>query len=415
MSTLVPSQRYVTKSHELVTAKTDDMTLKEAQLLTLAISMIDSTSDDHTGMRVVIDRRAFDALFGMNGMSGGTLKRLSDLLQTRTVTVMSRHSEIHDVVTDPKTTAKEDQQLKKLMILSSADYSGGKFTIAFNHKLKLHLTGMRERNITYCLENIIGLRSPYQFRLYEILLMHLDTKEFRIEIPRFRDMLGVVDKYFAYSDLRKRVLDPSVHSINKRTDLDVKYHAERKGTEVTAIVFFINQKLGFYESNSSSILCNEGVKVSFLVEAGPQIGAATNVAKIHEGSIEELAGNIRSGTPYFEGLRNRGNQINEAGVNYKAIKENCISQEDEPKSNKDNTSINIRINTENPSVDEHEERDKMSDIIELHNEVAGGIGRFIENKKGVYSIKLIQKYVSNGSGLRKVVLEYGRTIPKKAS
>jgi len=231
----------VTKSHELVAANIDDMTLKEAQLLALAVSMIPEEAQAKPGdrIRVTIERRTLDMVFGLNGMSNTKLKQLASQLQTRAVTVRPRDLPSNlDLFDEDKVSEEMNREWRRMVIVPTCEYKDGLFTMTLNQDLNEHFLELRERFTSYRLANIIGLSSPYHLRLYEILLMRVsEGSEIRIEPGRLRDMLGANGKYPAFFEFRRRVLEPAVQAVNGHTDLFVGYDTVKIGTEIVEIVF----------------------------------------------------------------------------------------------------------------------------------------------------------------------------------
>jgi len=323
----------VTKSHELVAANIDDMTLKEAQLLALAVSMIPEEAQAKPGdrIRVTIERRTLDMVFGLNGMSNTKLKQLASQLQTRAVTVRPRDLPSNlDLFDEDKVSEEMNREWRRMVIVPTCEYKDGLFTMTLNQDLNEHFLELRERFTSYRLANIIGLSSPYHLRLYEILLMRVsEGSEIRIEPGRLRDMLGANGKYPAFFEFRRRVLEPAVQAVNGHTDLFVGYDTVKIGTEIVEIVFQVRRKDDLFAMLPAPSREGEDERsraVAILMEQGLPQTAAMKVADLHQGGLEALEQHIQAARHFLAKLERTGSSMNPAGVFYKAIKEKWVPQ-----------------------------------------------------------------------------------------
>ena len=58
------------------------------------------------------------------------------------------------------------------------------------------------------------------------------------ELDIFREQLGLgVDDYKRMSDFKRRVLEASVKEINDKTDINISYKQEKKGTTIVGFKF----------------------------------------------------------------------------------------------------------------------------------------------------------------------------------
>lgn len=245
----------VVKSWEIIAANFDDMSLKEAQLLALAISQIaDNDVNEHGCIPVTVDRSVLHRLFNVSGYKQDDLKILTRLLQTRAVTVQPRSSdqasEPSDFFGAGSDADDEHGAWRRMVIVPNAEYINGTFTLEFNGHLKDHLLAVRDRMISYSLSHVIDMSSAYHIRLYEILMMGMNgqDREFEIDLDRLQRMMGAYNyvdgrqtkpKYARFSDFRYRVLAPSVEAINARKILQVEFKTLRTNRSVDRIWFHV--------------------------------------------------------------------------------------------------------------------------------------------------------------------------------
>lgn len=412
--THVHNHQTVTKSHELVAADIDDMTLKEAQLLALAISMIpaDTPHDESARLRITIKRQQLDMVFGLNGMSNTKLKQLAELLQSRTVTVRPRHLLSNlDLFDEISIEDEKDREWKRMVIVPTCEYKDGCFSLTLNQDLNEHFLELRERFTSYRLANIIGLSSPYHLRLYEILVMCAEHgPEIRIEPDRLRAAIGAAGKYLAFFELRRRVLDPGVKAISQHTDLIVDYEAIKQGNEITEIVFSVSRKdellakLPLPDKESS----DERTRlIAFLMEEGLPQSAAMKIADVHTGSLEELTQHIEAAHHYLGKLHSLGSSINPSGVFYKAVKEKWIPRAKQAPVKIETKKV-VQPEPQEISVD----YDRLCDLIEADRSLGEGFLRFLQARRDMVSLLLFQQNGLRGKGLIRTVEQYGQYLIK---
>lgn len=320
--------RRVHKSYEIVTAGFDEMTLKEAQILALAVSKIPQNLPlTREQIKVKIERSEVDALFGVGGYKLVALKKLAKLLQGRTVTVRPRNispqQELLDINLDDET---ELRRWKRMVVVPTSEYTDGEFILSFNTDLNEQFLEMRDRMISYSLSHVIGMTSPYHMRLYEILVMGLQEKgtEFRIEVKRLQTMIGAYKasdtedfgepKYKRFCDFKARVLDPSLESINSNTNLNVECFTERVGNKVENVVFKVGKKDEIpVESKvlESAILLLEG--------KGIPRSESTQWFQVAGSTPNDIVNSIQAALDYIENLLSQGKTAHEQGIIKRAI------------------------------------------------------------------------------------------------
>ena len=405
----------VTKSHELVAANIDDMTLKEAQLLALAVSMIPEDAGESLDdrIRVSIERRTLDMVFGLNGMSNTKLKQLATQLQKRAVTVRPRvMAENLDLFDDIAVAEELNKEWRRMVIVPTCEYKEGRFTMTLNQDLNEHFLELRERFTSYRLANIIGLSSPYHLRLYEILLMRVDEgADIHLEPMRLRDMLGAQGKYPAFFEFRRRVLDPAVQAVCAHTDLIVDYETIKSGTEIIEIIFRVHRKDDLFAMLPAPSKASEDQRsraVALLMEAGLQQSAAMKVADLHKGDNTALEQHIQAAKHFLAKLERAGTNTNPAGVYYKAIKEGWM-----PQVQKSSEAARAQNDAKKPAEKPLSKPPKFEAIcaaIDADRNISEGFLLFLQKRRDMVSLSIFQQYGLRGQGLKEVILEYGERL-----
>lgn len=96
----------------------------------------------------------------------------------------------------------------------------------------------------YRLIQILGMKSAYSVRIYELLKSYAyqKSKTFNLDELKRKLMVDGIESYNRFPDFRRFVLDIAVKEINKLTDLDVSYETIKKGRKIDKIKFRIEEK-----------------------------------------------------------------------------------------------------------------------------------------------------------------------------
>ena len=213
----------VTKSNELIQAGYA-LTLNEQRLVLFCIAQIDSRKP----MRRVRDIRAseFANAYGIDTRHAyEALEEATDKLWNREVK-----------------TRFDDGRIEKIRWVSMATYhkGTGRVTVNFSPEIVPLLTLLTKRFTTYELRYISKLSSSYSIRFYEYLKQHANLKKaITVDLLELREMLQLNGAYTRFSNLKARVIQPSVDQVNLHTDLAVTWVPVREKRAVVALKFNI--------------------------------------------------------------------------------------------------------------------------------------------------------------------------------
>lgn len=321
----------IIKSNELVAADIDDWPLKDAQVLAVAISRIPRDADPNQKITVKIYRSELDAMFGLNGMGYRRLHALAQRIQKRQATIPPRDIEIErDLFGDEFDAKDKEKSWDNLVLIPTCRYrrSSGVFIIEFHQELNQHFLQLRDRFTTYRLANVIGLRSSYHIRLYEILVSRIERGEkIYLAIERLREMLGLKGRYPVFREMRRRVVEPAVEGITAHTDLNVSMEPKKHGRHVVGIEFNVTKKAEaerFRQVVESSAIPGAPVDektVAIIMEAGIPRASALKLAEGYQDTEEALRDSIEAAKEYVEDQRRKEKGHNPVKITYKAIKE----------------------------------------------------------------------------------------------
>lgn len=118
----------------------------------------------------------------------------------------------------------------------------GRFYIEFHEDLIPYIANLKARYTKYELVNIGAFTSTHTIRLYELCSQYKTVGKREIKIDDLKDWLQVKGKYDLYADFRKRVIEPSVNEINKKSDLLISVEPVKRGRSIVALTFTIKSK-----------------------------------------------------------------------------------------------------------------------------------------------------------------------------
>lgn len=140
----------------------------------------------------------------------------------------------------------EDNKLKKRRWVSSIDFDrpNGKISLTFNPDIILDILVFKGKYIPLLFDlKKKDIRSPYSFRIYEILKAVSYLGKYKLSVEEFKFLLDITDKYKDFGKLNDKVIKPNIIIINKYSDIEVTYETIRCGRQgVKWIEFFIKKQ-----------------------------------------------------------------------------------------------------------------------------------------------------------------------------
>ena len=122
----------------------------------------------------------------------------------------------------------------------------GKAQIELDRDLVPYLFDLKQKFMQYRLIQVLGMKSAFSIRVYELMKSYANMKRAEFEINELKQLLMVqnVKSYADFSLFRKKVLEIALREINEYTDLDVSYQTVKKGRKVIRVIFTISEKEG---------------------------------------------------------------------------------------------------------------------------------------------------------------------------
>ena len=94
----------------------------------------------------------------------------------------------------------------------------------------------------YKKEVVLRLKKDYSLDLYHLAKKHQTMGGFQITLNELFEQLGLPESYQDLSNLKKRVIKPSLDEITANTDIDLSYENVKKGRSVVGFKFTVKEK-----------------------------------------------------------------------------------------------------------------------------------------------------------------------------
>lgn len=117
----------------------------------------------------------------------------------------------------------------------------GIIKILLSEKLKPYLLELKNNFTEYSLYFILGMRSKYSIRLYELLKSHQYKKTFEIDIEQLKASL-LAETYDRFFDFKRKVIEIAVQEINCYSDIIAEYSCKKVGRGFKTISFNVRYK-----------------------------------------------------------------------------------------------------------------------------------------------------------------------------
>ena len=89
---------------------------------------------------------------------------------------------------------------------------------------------------------VLKLKKDYSFDIYHLAKKHQAMGQFEMSLEHLKQELGLPDSYQDLSNLKKRVIAPSLNEITANTDIDLSYENVKQGRSVVGFKFTVKEK-----------------------------------------------------------------------------------------------------------------------------------------------------------------------------
>lgn len=120
----------------------------------------------------------------------------------------------------------------------------GKAYVLIDSDMAPYLFDLGQKFTAYQLRNILGMKSAYSIRIYELMKSYEFRSKIEIDLQELKCLLDVdnVKSYERYPIFRQKVIDVAIKEINGLSDINVSYEPMKKGNKVVSILFRIKKK-----------------------------------------------------------------------------------------------------------------------------------------------------------------------------
>lgn len=218
---------HVNQHNKLIAAVQGINTLAEMRVLKTAISKIDSLRvTPNMECTVTLDVREYADTWQLDRVTAWKqLTKAGIDLYSRSIST--------------QTQTPEGIWHEKIRWLSRVAYRNetGTLELEFTRHVASLLTYLRDNYTTYLIEDAVGLKSLYSWRLMEQLTQYRDFGRRRYQLEDFIRLMEAKASHAAnFAQLRRWVIDPAIKELSQRRWL-IQYHTETEGKKVTAIDF----------------------------------------------------------------------------------------------------------------------------------------------------------------------------------
>lgn len=219
---------YTVMANKIVKGKQAN-TLQQMRFIRLMITQIEQQDKELKKFTCRIEDFANFFNIDKSNMYRDTMKFCSELIKTQTLI----------------STGNPKKPWKAINWFGCAEYDGnGEITLCLSEQIRPYLIGLNKWFTQYQLKNIVGMKSVYGIRLYEILKCDdnksRETKNtFTYSIDKLKEMMACENKYKQIKEFKEKVIEKAVQEINNNTDLLVHTNYIKTGRKITDIQFTI--------------------------------------------------------------------------------------------------------------------------------------------------------------------------------
>lgn len=139
---------------------------------------------------------------------------------------------------------KEDGSWDIFNIVKKASYKSklGLVTFTIHEDAEPYLLQLKKLFLTFKIENILHMDCKYAIRLYQQAKSNLYRKQYIMSLEDFKAKLKLTQKsYNTYSNIKLKILTPSIKEINQKTDIKISVEEIKLGRKVHSLRFKVEK------------------------------------------------------------------------------------------------------------------------------------------------------------------------------
>ena len=168
-----------------------------------------------------------------------------------TISEKNAHRDLRDGAKELQKTIVEFKQrgfISTDSVLGQVDYKEGEgwLEAEFTDLIKPHIYDLvaSDGYTKLLIDEALQFRRFYTIRFYELLMQFRRDGERFIMVTDLKRVFQIPKKkYAAFSDFRKRVLEPSIKEIQDKTEWSIDYELIKKGTRIHQIEFIFEYEI----------------------------------------------------------------------------------------------------------------------------------------------------------------------------
>lgn len=231
--------RDVYKANDLVQRRRFELSAMEQKIIAYMVSLI---KEEHKEFKYV-DAAITDlcVLMGIDETSGKNMKALKTAIRK-----LASKAEWVEVDRD----GERCETLVRWIEKPTIHYKSGFVRIKLDEDLKPYLIGLENRYTVYELENILGMKSKYGIRLFELCKSYQSQGFFEMKLTELKEVL-CAENYVKWAEFKRNVLDMAISEINRLSDTYVYWKPRIKGRSTYSVVFCVRQKKGLDQARET--------------------------------------------------------------------------------------------------------------------------------------------------------------------
>ena len=215
----------IVKSNDLIQKTKFDLTVSEQKIILRLIQLIKPTDKKFTEYEFSLSDYCQLCNIGISGKNYSNIKRSIDNLSNKSFWIT-----IDGITTQCRWINK-----------AKINTETGKISLRLDDDLFPYLIDLKKNFTVYSLYSVIGMRSKYSMRLYELLKSYQFKTLIEFSVDELKHLLSA-EKYNLFGSLKQKVIDVAVNEINNMSDIVVSYITKKERQKIVSVSFKIREK-----------------------------------------------------------------------------------------------------------------------------------------------------------------------------
>lgn len=215
----------IVKSNDLIQKTKFDLTVSEQKIILRLIQLIKPTDKKFTEYEFSLSDYCQLCNIGISGRNYSNIKRSIDNLSNKSFWIKTEQ------------TTSQCRWINKAKINTET----GKILLRLDDDLFPYLIDLKKNFTVYSLYSVIGMRSKYSMRLYELLKSYQFKSSIEFSLEDLKSLLSA-EKYKLFGSLKQKVINTAIKEINNMSDIIVSYTEKRKDKRLSVYLSRLEKK-----------------------------------------------------------------------------------------------------------------------------------------------------------------------------